>query len=295
MVPSILYFSRFQYLMMYLPGLLRILRPVNALVSGLAAVLGYLIATGTVVPGAAVLVVSVFLITAAGNVINDYYDRDIDRINRPERPIPSGEVSPSAAWKYSALLFIAGIAACLAANPICIAIAAFNSCLLVLYAVKLKNVALGGNLAVSYLSASIFLFGGALAGMGGIIENISIAGITFLAMTARELLKDAEDQEGDRAGGAMTLPVKIGTRKTAFIAFLFTIAAVFLSILPVGRWWGVYYLAAIGIVDVIILASAGLSLGCRDAKCIKKSKSTTYLKMGMFLALLVFTIAAIIS
>lgn len=277
------------------PGFLRILRPVNAVVSGLAAVLGYLIAKGTIVPETAVLVVAVFLITGAGNVINDYFDREIDRINRPERPIPSGEVSPSAAWKYSAVLFIAGIAICLAANPLCLAIATFNSFLLVLYAMKLKNMAVAGNLAVAYLSASIFLFGGAFAGIGGMFENISIAGITFLAMTARELLKDAEDLEGDRAGGAITLPVIVGVRKTAILAFMFATSAAILSLLPIGRWWGIYYLGAIGIVDAVILASAGLSLGCREAQCVQKSRSTTYLKLGMFMALLVFTIAAIMS
>jgi geranylgeranylglycerol-phosphate geranylgeranyltransferase len=280
---------------MSLAGYLRILRPVNAVVSGLAAVLGYLIATGTLVPETVLLVIVVFLITGAGNVINDYFDQEIDRINRPDRPIPSGQVSPAAAWKYSAILFVAGLAICTALTPVCLAIAVFNSCLLVFYSMKLKNIALAGNLAVAYLSGSIFLFGGALAGTAGFLENISIAGITILAMVSRELLKDAEDLEGDRAGGAVTLPAKVGVRKTAVIAFLFATAAVILSFLPIGRWWGIYYIAAISVVDVIILASAGLSLRCTDAGCIKKSGSTTYLKIGMFLALLVFTIAAIIA
>jgi geranylgeranylglycerol-phosphate geranylgeranyltransferase len=57
---------------------------------------------------------------------------------------------------------------------------------------------------VAYLAASIFLFGGALNGLDGLLRNIPVASITFFAMLSRELLKDAEDVEGDRAGGADT-------------------------------------------------------------------------------------------
>lgn len=68
------------------------MRPMNAIVAGLAAVIGYFIATSAIIPAIVLLVVIVFLVTAGGNVINDYYDSEIDAINRPGRPIPSGEV-----------------------------------------------------------------------------------------------------------------------------------------------------------------------------------------------------------
>jgi len=74
-------------------ALVRITRPHNAVVAGLTALLGYLIATGTLTSPSLLLAVVVVLVTAAGNVINDVYDIEIDRINRPERPIPSGEIS----------------------------------------------------------------------------------------------------------------------------------------------------------------------------------------------------------
>jgi len=262
-------------------------------VAGIASLLGYLVATGTITPGALVLVLIVTLITAAGNVVNDYCDRDIDIINRPERPIPSGSVPPRAAPVYAALLFIIGILASLAASPLCLVIAIFNSLLLVVYAARLKGMPLVGNIAVSYLASSIFLFGGALSGMDGLLQNLPLVGITFLAMLSRELLKDAEDVEGDKEGGAETLPILIGVRKTCILAAVLAAGAVAMSYLPLLRWWGVPYILAITLADIMILAGGVRGAHCITPECVQHSGATKILKSGMFTALLIFMIFAI--
>jgi len=276
-------------------GYLSITRPANSVVAGLAGVLGYLIATGTVTPGSAVLIGIVALVTAAGNVINDYCDAEIDAVNRPDRPIPSGAVSRRGALVYAVLLFAGGILLAVATNPLCLAIALFNSALLVLYAARLKGMPFVGNLAVAYLSASIFLFGGALAGPDGLAANLPVAGVTFLAMTAREVLKDAEDVEGDAAGGARTLPMILGIPRTIVLAFAFAAAAAVLSMLPVFRWWGLPYLLAIGALNLAVLVRALRVRGCTTPACIRSSRVTATLKNGMFLSLVIFTAAAILS
>ena len=274
-------------------GYLAITRPVNAVVSGLAAALGYLIATGTLVPTALVLIPIVILITAAGNVINDYYDADIDAINRPRRPIPSGAVTRSSARSYAITLFLAGILLSLFANPLCIAIAVVNSFLLIAYAGKLKRVPVYGNIAVSCLAASIFLFGGAFAGTAGLARNLPLAAITFFAMMARELLKDAEDIEGDTAGSVRTLPMKIGIRSTSRIAFACVVLAICISLVP-GLWWGWggRYLVGIGVVDLVIFAAVVRVLPCTTPGCVTASRATAMVKAGMFASLVVFTLAA---
>lgn len=273
-------------------GLFRITRPANAFVAGLAAIVAYLIATGTIVPAALFLFVIVALITAAGNVINDYYDAEIDAINRPDRPVPSGTVTKSTAKSFAITLFLAGILVSFFTNPICIAIALVNSVILMYYAAKLKSTPFFGNLAVAYLSASIFLFGGALAGVTGLYHMLPVAAITLLAMLARELLKDAEDVEGDLAGGAQTLPIRIGVNATARLAFIFAVLAVIASVVP-GSWWGIGYLAGIFVVDCTILAAALRVLCCTTPACVKASGSTTFLKVGMFASLIVFTVSAV--
>ncbi|WP_067052445.1 geranylgeranylglycerol-phosphate geranylgeranyltransferase [Methanofollis ethanolicus] len=275
-------------------GYVSITRPANSVVAGLAGVLGYLIATGTVTPESAALIGIVALVTAAGNVINDYCDAEIDAVNRPDRPIPAGKVSRRGALIYAALLFAAGNLLALTTNLSCLAIALFNSALLVLYATRLKGMPFVGNLAVAYLSASIFLFGGALAGPDGLAANLPVAGVTFLAMVAREVLKDAEDVEGDAAGGARTLPMVLGIPRTIALAFAFAAAAMVLSMLPVFRWWGLPYLLAIGLLNAAVLLGAAGVRGCTTPACIRSSRVTSTLKKGMFLSLLIFTAAAVL-
>jgi len=277
-----------------LPGLIRILRPVNAFVAGLASVLAYFIASGTLVPEAILLIAIVFLITAGGNTINDYYDAGIDRINRPDRPIPSGEVSLRGAGSLSFILFTGGIVLSLFTNPLCTTIAVFNAALLFLYACRFKKTLFIGNMTVAYLSASIFLFRGALYGPAGMAQVSAIALITFFAMLSRELLKAAEDVEGDARAGAVTVPVEYGVRVTVLLSLLFVLCAIAGRLYPV-LWWGLPYFGGILIVDTIILVAA-LPAQMQDTLLhIRDTGATTLLKLGMFASLVVFTIAATIS
>jgi geranylgeranylglycerol-phosphate geranylgeranyltransferase len=277
---------------MSLAGFVTITRPTNALVAGLAAVVAYLIATGTVIPATLFLFVIVALITAAGNVINDYFDAAIDAINRPDRPIPSGQVTRMAARSFSVMLFLGGILVSLFTSPLCIAIAVFNSFLLVAYAARLKSTPFFGNATVSFLAASMFLFGGALAGTEGLIHVLPVAVITFFAMLSRELIKDAEDVKGDAACGASTLPIFIGVKKTTTLAVIFAILAVIASFVPY-TWWGVFYLAGILPVDIIILIAAARAVSRETPEGIRDSGAASLLKIGFFASLVVFFLAAV--
>ena len=130
---------------------------------------------------------------------------------RASHPIWHGK--PNSALVYAAVLFLLGILISAFTVPLCLAIALFNAFLLVAYAARLKSTPFFGNAAVSYLAASIFLFGGALAGGNRLLDMLPVATIAFLAMLARELLKDAEDIDGDRAGGADTLPIRMAYKR----------------------------------------------------------------------------------
>lgn len=273
-------------------ALITILRPVNAVVSGLTAVLALLIATGTIGPASILLFLIVLCITGAGNVINDYFDAGIDRINCPDRPIPSGAIGERTALVYSLLLFLVGILLSFFTNIICIAIAVINSLLLIWYSARLKGVPLAGNLAVSYLAGSIFLFGAALGGTAGLILVLPITAITFLGTLAREMIKDVEDMDGDAAGGAATLPLIIGVRRTAISAFIVLGFAICFSIIPVYTW-GLWYLVMIVPVDILILSAGLTALPCTTARCMRDTKAATLLKAGMFAALAVFTVSAV--
>ena len=279
-----------------LKGYLKIIRPANSIAAGLAVLLGVIIATGNIPVETLPLIAVVFLITGAGNVINDWCDSEIDAINRPDRPIPSGAVSKKGALIYSAVLFAAGIAICLMPfiNPLCLVFAVINSAILILYAKTFKGQPLIGNICVSYLAASIFLFGGASAGIEGLIQNTVIAAITFFAMLSRELLKDAEDIEGDRAGGAKTLPMIIGVSKTGKLCLALAGTGVLISLLAPLKFRCLYYLILIAVADAIILYAAAKGARAADSKALIDSKATTILKAGMFLATAFMLVSALL-
>lgn len=277
-----------------LSGYLSILRPTNAVVSGLVAVLAFLIAGGAPGPVVLSLFLAATLITGAGNAVNDYYDAAIDRVNRPDRPIPSGRVSERGAARYAALLFLAGCLLAVPAGPAPVLIAATNAALLWLYAARLKRVALVGHLAVAYLAASIFVFGGAAAGLAGLEEILPLALITALGTVARELVKAAEDVEGDREGGARTFAVRFGVRPTVRLALAFALAGVAASALPYAAW-GLPYLALIAPADLLILGGALRAVRCTTGDCVRDARAATLLKAGMYFALAAFAAAALLA
>jgi geranylgeranylglycerol-phosphate geranylgeranyltransferase len=277
---------------MSLTGYVTITRPVNSLAAGLAAIVAFIIATSGIIPEALLLFAVVALITAAGNVINDYFDVEIDRVNRPDRPIPSGQVSLPAARAYATTLFLAGVLVCLLTNALCIAIAVFNSLLLIAYAAKLKRTPLLGNIAVSFLAGSMFLFGGALGGLPGLYQVLPFAVMTFFAMLARELVKDAEDVEGDRAIGAVTLPIRQGIPFTMYLALFCAVLGIVSSLVPYLRW-GFWYLCGILLVDAILMTAVLKTVRCTTPEGVKASGASTLLKAGMFASLIVFTLSAL--
>ncbi len=273
---------------------LEIIRPVNAVVAGLAGILAVVIATGMLPPAALVVFVVIVLATGAGNVINDYYDVEIDAINRPDRAIPSGRISLLHARVYAGLLFLsANIVAFIGASRELFLIAFLNSVLLWLYAARLKQTAVIGNVTVSYLSASIFLFGGAILGPEGIIATLPIAGATFFAMNARELIKDVEDMPGDAAAGARTFPILFGLKPALYGALISCLLGVLVSVLPAYRW-GIWYLAGILPVDLFLLYAAATALSCNTAGEIRSAGISGNLKKGMFASLVVFLFSAVL-
>jgi geranylgeranylglycerol-phosphate geranylgeranyltransferase len=252
--------------------------------AGFASIIGLLIAKGFAVEAAVLIFLAVFLITGAGNVVNDYYDREIDSVNRPKRPIPSGRITPKSALNYSLILFTMGCLLASLVNPICLLVAVFNSAILFFYARNLKTTLLAGNLCVAYLTGSTFIFGGATAGQAGLLANQVPFLLSFLATMSREIAKDIEDVEGDRQGGAKTLPILAGEKLAAVLAAAFGLATVGLSFLaPFGK----AYLAIVLVADLFFLLSMQ-KIAKGDAAGSQKA-----LKMGMAVALLAFMAGAL--
>ena len=277
---------------------LELMRYKNCLMAGFAAMIGTLIAfniltsnaRGSYLPGyfpitdAGLVFLVVFLVSGAGNAINDYFDIKIDSINRPDRPIPSGRVKLKEAFYFSYLLFALGTALAFSINSICGLIALFNSLLLIFYAKILKGTPLLGNLSIGYLTGSTFLFGASVFGFEGLETLFVLFVLSALAITAREIIKDIEDMEGDKIEGADTLPLRIGARKASYLAVLIGFLAVFLSPLPyLTSVLGLRYLYLVLLADLGFLAAIHQILIRNNP-----AKSSKMFKIAMFFALLAF-------
>ncbi len=266
--------------------ILELMRYRNCAMAGLAGVIGggiaYATASGELI-WLLFIFITVFLITGAGNAINDYFDAAIDAVNRPDRPIPSGRLKKKSAFTVSIALFGAGIITAYFIGSIPFFIAVLNSLLLFFYASFLKRKVFLGNLSVAYLTGSTFLFGGTAYGYEGSEITVVLFFLSMLATLAREIVKSIEDMEGDRKDGALTLPVRIGERPAAYMAMGFGLVAVGLSPMPYIRGlFNEYYLLVVGFADVIFLYAVLLALKKRPAA------SSKYFKVGMFLALIAF-------
>ncbi len=231
----------------------------------------------------------VFLITGAGNAINDYFDVDIDKVNKPERPIPSAKVGLSTALYFSLVLFATGTLLAATINFACGAIAFVNSLLLIYYASTLKRTALFGNIAVGYLTGSTFLFGGAVFfEYGGIEAVIILFLLATLATVARELVKDIEDIQGDKEDGAHTLPIIIGAKRSAYIASLIGLIALIASPLPyIQSLMSIRYMFIIAIADILIAVAIYEILSKNNP-----ARSSKMFKLAMLFALVSFIAGA---
>lgn len=268
-------------------GLAELTRPVNTVAAGVLTFIGAFVAGGAVdAPlrtGAAVG--ATWFATGAGNAVNDYFDRQIDRINDPERAIPRGAVSPRGALAFSVLLFLGAVACTLVLPPLAILIAVFNLSALVAYTKLFKGLPGVGNAVVAYLGGSTFLFGG--AAVGNARASVVLFALAAVSTLTREIIKDVEDIAGDREEGLNTLPIAIGERPALTVGSLLLVAAVVASPLPyLFETFGVAYLVVVLPADAIMLYAAVESF--RDP-----AAGQSHLKYGMFLAALAFIVGRI--
>ena len=196
---------------------LQLLRPLNCCITAASVLIGA-VAGGAVPPSPSVwlAVLAAALITGAGNAFNDLRDLEIDRINRPRRPLPSGRLTPRRAALVAAASAAAGLGCAVGAGPVPGLIAAGTLAGLWLYSARLKSTVLWGNLLVAFLAALAFPFG-ALAG-GALGRSWIPAGFALLFHLGREIVKDIEDLEGDRSGGVRTLALAVGAPKARWTA-----------------------------------------------------------------------------
>ncbi|APW99440.1 geranylgeranylglycerol-phosphate geranylgeranyltransferase [Halobiforma lacisalsi AJ5] len=265
-------------------GLLELTRPVNVIAASLLTFIGAFVAGGIADHAAevAAAVAATGLAVGAGNAINDYFDREIDRINRPDRAIPRGAVSPRGALAFSIVLFAVAVVLAVMLPTLAIAIAGINLLSLVAYTELFKGLPGLGNALVAYLVGSTFLFGA--AAVGEIAPAVVLFLLAAIATLTREIVKDVEDLEGDREEGLNTLPIAVGEQRALWIAAVLLTIGVLASPVPyLLGYFDVVYLALVVPADAVMLAAAVRSFD-------DPTRGQSWLKYGMFLAALAFVV-----
>ena len=213
--------------MKYLLGYIMIIRPLNVFLGGLTILISSLIikyegpAISVILPGFVVM-----FFTIGANTLNDYFDYEIDKINRPDRAISSGLVLRNQALILSLFSFIIGVLIALRLNKDSQLLSIGVSLpLIIAYNVKLKNYPLIGNIIVSLILAMSFIYAGLVFKKTEplIIPALLAFGLTLI----REIVKDLADIKGDKSAGLMTFPIVYGKKKTIILC---TILSLFLGI-----------------------------------------------------------------
>jgi len=245
-----------------LRALITITRPLNVAIAALSVVIGALTGPGSPAVWAPLVwaALSAALITAGGNTLNDVADFEIDRVNKPFRPLPSGILPVRTAAWWSVLLLAGGVVAAYPLPAGCRAIVICAAVVIPVYDLWGKGRPLIGNLMVSLISALAFLYGSLAVGRGlwGLIPGV----MAFLFHFGREIIKDLEDVEADRTAGLRTWPLTAGEGAARLTAQ--AVLVVLLIVLPLPQvlgWLGVWYLVVVlpGVAVPMVVITVGLS------------------------------------
>jgi geranylgeranylglycerol-phosphate geranylgeranyltransferase len=213
-----------------------LIRPVNCAMIGFAVVIGAFVSRPPTLQALQVALgfLTGFFICAYSMAVNDVFDLEVDRVNRPERPIPSGRMSKADAIRISQGALLAGVGcSVLSLNPLAVSIALAYAFLSWLYNSKAKKTGLAGNLIVASSLAIPFIYGGAVSG-GSIAGSLLLmmALTSFFAGVGREVVKAMADVEGDAKRDVNSLARTQGLRTASIIGALFFLLAVATSWVP---------------------------------------------------------------
>jgi len=256
------------------------------------------------------LCISSVCIAAAGYIINDYFDINIDNINKPNKNVVDRVISRRWALFWHLLLSAAGVAIGIYLgwklhNPV-IPVAHFICVLLLwFYSTTFKRKLIIGNVVISALTAWVILVqlvaelpGWINGSIDSTVEKLTIARLgrigilyasfAFIISIVREVIKDMEDIEGDRRNGCKTLPIVMGVNAAKMFAavwlvvLLATLIVTQFYVIQFGWWISSAYLVVMVVVPLIMLFSRLLKAATTE----DYAKLSTQVKIIMFTGML---------
>ncbi len=236
-------------------AIIKITRPINILITFLVVIVASIICSDVFSLSQAVILsaISASIIAASGNVLNDYFDYEIDLVNRPDRPLPSKQMSPSFALSLYSALTLAGFLIAIYISWISFFIVFGTIIILLVYSYLLKGVPLLGNAAIAVCTGLAFIYGGVAVNNweGAVIPAIFALLVNFI----REIVKDVEDINGDLMNGVFTFPTKYGINAAHNLLVFLILVLIMATVYPIfTKIFSIDYLIMVLFsVDIILV------------------------------------------
>ena len=285
----------------------------NNLTGVFGVFLGSIIALGDVPQGLLAHITilhasSVLFFMCSWNALNDIYDLEIDLVNRPDRPLPSGRISLNHAKTATAITMISSIlsiALCYwlisESNPVegfevsdwypSLAIWVIALILLINYefpfGLRLKDKGLPGNISISISVGLVVVFGASAVFEPFSEKAWSLFFVGIFYNTSREIIKDVQDMEGDK--GRNTLAMRIGSENARTVAWVMSILALASVLLPfaIGIFPPLHVVLVIPAVMTLMMVKGRIIIG-------EDAAASSLLKKSMLLCLVALLTSSLI-
>ena len=268
---------------------LSVIRVGNCTIISVATVTGYFLGGESLLEHLLMLITSVFFISAAGNMLNDYFDKDIDAVNKPWRPIPSGRIEAKKVYILALTFYLIGFLLSFLVSITCAIVALLAIILLYLYDWRLKRTGIPGNIVIAFLSALNIIYGSLPTPKP---ENSLLPAIyAFLIILGREVMKGIEDIKGDKKAGIKTIASTYGSSVALKVSMVILLTVIAISPIPIFMGFNLHYIlfAFLGVDVPIIIAL----LHVKDNPEEKAWKATRILKLPLFFGLLAFLLGGL--
>lgn len=237
---------------MRLRGLIETMRLPNSVLSGIGAVFSILVFTSYNPKVLALLIgfLTGFLLTASSMIINDVVDLEVDRVNKPWKPIPRGDITPGFAKQVSLSLVVAGISVNIILGVVAVIVALAYALIGIGYSYMRRYT--WSHMLVALSTTGPIVYGYTVSGSSpeDLLFAVLFAATMFTVNLAREFLKAIQDIQGDKARGYKTIATIYGVEKASKIMITTAVIAVSIALstttLPLSNTYRVLITTAAG-------------------------------------------------
>ena len=265
---------------------IKITRPLNVIITFLVVIVAILISQSDQIRLIIIFFASTAaaMVAASGNIINDIYDIETDKISHPNRVLVIGAITKNEAWiEYTSLNIIAIIIAALISFKLTF-IVVVTIILLYFYSTALKKIPLVGNFTIAIITGLTFVYGGVTA--GNLNESFIPAIFAFFINAIRELVKDIMDIDGDNKINIKTFPIRFGIPKSKQLVTVLTFLLIVFTFYPfLNQFYRIeYFIVVMVILNPILVVCLKFLSDKNEEKNL--SNVSSLLKLNMIIGLI---------